>query len=69
MGGTEARWVGRDLGRVERAFGILIGSPFLGMGWVRECIFGDLGVGLVRDGLMSFVLTELSISFLLRVLE
>ena len=47
MGGTEVRWVGRDLGGVERAFGILIGSPFLGMGWwVRECILVDLGVGL-----------------------
>ena len=46
MGGTEVRWVGRGLGRVERAVGILIGSPFLGMGWVRECILVDLGVGL-----------------------
>lgn len=31
--------------------------------------FGSWVRGLVRDGLMSFVLTELSISFLLRVLE
>ena len=59
----------RGLGRVERAFGILMGSPFLE--WV-----GGLGVyitrfgsWLVRYGLMGFVLTELSISFLLRVLE
>jgi hypothetical protein len=44
------RW-GRDdggegFGQVERAFGILMGSPFFGMDWwVGGCISVDLGVG------------------------
>jgi len=33
------------LGQVERAFGILMSSPFFGMGWwVGGCISVDLGV-------------------------
>lgn len=59
---------GGRLGQVERAFGILMGSPFLewvgGLG-VYISRFGSWVRGLVRDGLLGFVLTELSISFYL----
>ena len=37
---------GGRLGQVERAFGILMGSPFFRMGWwVGGCILVDSGVG------------------------